>query len=306
MHHQISRRDFVSPRDESIEKKGFFNALKLGVHVSIGEGLISSVKYAKRLGCNTMQIFNRSPQSWAKSNFKEIEIEYFRKELKTQNIDPLVVHASYLINLASNKKRLYNKSIEYCMGDITQCDRLGAAYFVIHPGSYVDSDEISGLKRLIRALNTVIKNSNTALTILLENTSGSGSLLGGDLRHFDMIFDNICRKDKIGFCLDSAHAFEAGYDVTTKKGLDFLLRSIDRFIGLERIKLIHLNDSKSPLGSRFDRHEHLGKGSIGRKGLGIILNSRYLRDLPFILETPKMGYKEDKANLDFVRELTKN
>lgn len=279
--------------------------MKLGVHVSIGEGLIGSVKYAKRLGCNTMQIFNRNPQSWAKSNFKDIEIEYFRKELKAQSIYPLAVHSSYLINLASNKKRLYNKSIEYCIEDIIQCDRLGAAYFVIHPGSYAGSDEISGLRRLIRALDTVIRGSNPALMILLENTSGAGSLLGGDLRHFDMIFSNIRRKDRIGLCLDSAHAFEAGYDVTTKKGLNFLLRNIDRLTGLERIKLIHLNDSKSPLGSKFDRHEHMGKGLIGRKGLGVILNSGYLKNLPFILETPKMGYKEDKANLDFVRKLTK-
>ncbi len=280
--------------------------MRLGVHISIGRGLVGAIEDAVYIGCNTMQIFIRSPRSWSKSSFSYKEIDEFKKELKLKDISPLAVHGSYLINLASGDRTLYNKSINHLVQDIVTSDKLGADYFVVHPGSSGRQVPASwGIERIGAALNTVIKKSNPRLMILLENTGGGGSLLGSNFRDFGAILKGVSNKRKIGFCLDSAHVFEAGFDIATKKGLDKTLKELDRFIGINRLKLIHLNDSKTALGSRVDRHEHLGKGFIGKKGLKVFLNNTYIKRLPLILETPKYEDGEDTANLNFARKLIK-
>lgn len=276
----------------------------LGVHVSIEGKIYESLDRARKLGCNTMQIFSRNPQAW-RNNFLEAEdIEEFRQRRERFRIKPVFIHIPYLINLASPNPRLYEASIEAYIEDILEAEALGADYIVTHMGSHKETSEDAGLKRLIQALNKIIeKTGNSNAGILLENTAGSGSWLGYKFSHQHKIIAGLKQKERVGLCLDTAHAYLAGYDISAKNGIDELLEEIDKFAGISLIKLIHLNDAKGRLGSHHDRHEHIGKGGIGLEGIKRIVNHPKLKSLPFILETPKKSEEDDRMNLDIVRRL---
>jgi len=278
--------------------------MRLGVHVSINEAIYEAVEEAKMLGCETMQFFPRNPRKWRRHKLKEDDIEEFKVRRKQLGIDPVFVHVPYPSNLASPINLLYRGSIKSYIEDVQEIDCLGADYLVTHMGSHKKTSEAKGIKRITKALNLILeKTKNTKVTILLENTSGSGSWLGYKFQHQKEIIDGLDDKSRIGLCFDTCHAFSAGYDFTTPTGLELMLKEIDELVGLDRLKLIHLNDTKDKCGSKRDRHQHIGKGYIGKEGFRILINHPKLRDLPMILETPKESDEDVLKDLELVRSL---
>ena len=276
----------------------------LGVHVSTEGKIYEALERAHDLDCNTMQIFSRNPQRWRDNFLLPEDIAEFNRRQERLKIRPLFIHIPYLINLASPNPKLYDASIEAYIEDIREACTLRADYIVTHMGSHKETSERAGLKRLTRALNTILDNTKAArVNILLENTSGSGSWLGYKFSHQMEVIQGLNSRERVGLCLDTAHAYLAGYDIATKEGLDKLLNEIDSLVGLNLIKLIHLNDAKDKLNSRRDRHEHIGKGFIGLEGIRRIVNHPKLRNAAFILETPKKGEADDKINLKTVKSL---
>jgi len=277
----------------------------LGVQVSILGKIYEAVDRAKDLGCNTMQMFSRNPREWRRGKLSNEDIEEFRKRKQNSKISPLFVHIPYLINLASPYKRLYRASIKAYIEDIEESELLEVDYIVTHMGSHKKKGEGFGIRRIIEALNIIIdRTRNSKVKILLENTAGSGSWLGYKFEHQRKIIEGIENKERMGICLDTCHTYVAGYDLSTEKGLEDTLTEIDDLIGLNRLKLIHLNDTKDRLGSRRDRHEHIGKGRMGIDAFKRIVNHQKLKDLPFVLETPKKTEKDDIMNLEIVKSLT--
>jgi deoxyribonuclease-4 len=209
--------------------------------------------------------------------------------------------------LASPNPRLYQGSIHAYIEDIQEADKLGVDYIVTHMGSHKETSEEAGLKRLIAALNKILEETKgSKVNILLENTSGSGSWLGYKFEHQKKIVEGLKDKKRVGLCLDTAHAYLAGYDIATKEGLGEMLDEIDGLVGIKLIKLIHLNDAYGELASHHDRHDHIGKGSIGLEGMKRIIRHPKLKNIPMILETPKDNEKSDALNLALVRRLGKN
>lgn len=276
----------------------------LGLQVSSAGKIYESIGRAVSLGCNTMQIFNRNPRQWRTEKLGNADIKEFRKRREEANLWPVFVHVPYLINLASPHDALYNDSIKAYVEDIKEVESLGIEYIVTHMGSYTWGTEEKGIKRITGALNKILdKTKNSSVVILLENTAGSGSWLGYKFQHHKEILDGIEDKKRVGICLDTCHAFVAGYAINTKEGFNKMLKEIDNLVGLKRLKLVHLNDAKAALGSHHDRHEHIGKGNIGRDGLERLLNHPKLKNLPFILETPKESDTDDIRNLKIVKTL---
>jgi len=282
--------------------------LKIGCHISIAGGIENSVGRAEKLGCNTMQIFSKNASTWREKVLKTQEIESFRDNLKKSNISPVFIHTSYLINLASPSEELYFKSIAAFLEEMKRAELLLVEpYLIVHPGAHRGAGEEYGMQRIIRALNLIFEKSvelNLRTRILLENTAGSGTNLAYTFRQLKRMVEGAGDSQRIGgLCLDTCHAYAAGYDLTGKEGLEQTLEEIDRNLGLGQLKVIHLNDSRYPLGSRKDRHMHIGKGYIGLEGFQELVNHKYLKDLPFILETPKISEQDDGENISLVKSL---
>ena len=278
--------------------------MRLGLHVSIAGHIYESITRAEALGCNTMQIFSRDPRQWRRERLSLEDIEEFRRRRQKSKITPVFVHIPYLINLASPYSVLYRDSIKAYIDDILESELLGADYIVTQMGSHKKSGEQKGLKRFTLALNKILERTKKSkVVILLENTSGSGSWLGYKFEHQRQIVDGVEQENRIGICFDTCHGYAAGYDLATAEGLNGTINQLDKIVGLDRLKLIHLNDTKDRLSSHRDRHEHIGKGKIGLEGFRHIVNERRLKDIPFILETPKDAQEADKVNLAVVRKL---
>jgi len=276
----------------------------LGVHVSIAGHIYDAVTRARELGCNVMQIFSRDPRQWRKARISPEDAREFRRLRSEARIERVFVHVPYLINLASPINILYNSSIRGCIADIKSADAIGADYVVVHCGSHKKSGERSGIKRVASALDKIVeKTAACGVGILLENTAGSGSWLGYEFSHQRKIMAKVADSRRVGLCLDTCHAFAAGYDLSTREGLEKCLSEIDAEVGLEKLKLVHLNDCKSALDSRRDIHEHIGKGSIGAAGMARIITDRRLANIPMILETPKDSEYADRKNLETVKRL---
>ena len=276
---------------------------RIGVHVSIAGSIWESLERARALGCNTMQIFNRNPRGWQAAELESADIERFKSLKEEYDIKPVAVHIPYIINLATPDDSLYKKSIIAYIEDIARADVLGAEYFVTHLGSHVGSGEDEGIKRFSEALGQILKKARPETTILLENTAGSGSWIGYKFEHIKKILDNLSDAKKVGVCIDTAHTFEAGYDIKTKIGLEDTLKKFDKLIGLDKIRVVHFNDSLSELRSRVDRHQHIGKGNIGLEAMGCIINHPKLRNAAFIMETPKESDKDDRRNIKVAKRL---
>jgi len=284
--------------------------LKIGCHISIVGGIDNSVKRAEELGCSTMQIFSKNASTWREKILKKDEVENFRENLKNSNINPAFIHTSYLINLASPLDELYFKSINAFLEEMKRADiLLTEPYLITHPGAHTGAGEEYGIQRIIRALNIILEKSadlGLKTMILLEDTTGSGTHLGYTFYQLKRMVEEVKDRKRIGMCFDTCHAFGAGYDLSHQEGVEQTLGEIDKYLGLERLKVIHLNDSKFPLGSRKDRHMHIGKGYIGLEGFRGLVNHKYLKDLPFILETPKHDEKDDLKNINLVKSLISN
>lgn len=282
--------------------------IRLGVHVSISGGIYKAVGRAEALGCNTMQIFSHNPRGWALKELDDDDVKLFRRLREETGIRPLFIHTAYLINLSTSKKELYRKSKESFLSEIKRADIIGADYLITHLGSIRNSGEGQGVKRVVEAMIYISEKYRGTTRILLENTAGERGEIGYTFEQLSEILDQVRdlkAEGRIvgGICLDTCHAFSAGYDLSTHRGIEDVLKRLDSIIGLESLKVIHLNDSKKPLGSRIDRHEDIGKGFIGINGFRILLSHLRLKDIPFILETPKKNEADDIRNLNVVRGL---
>ncbi len=282
----------------------------LGCHLSIAKGFSRAIDEAEELGNNALQIFTHSPAVW---RMKEITDEVacrFRGRRGGSSIRYLVVHTMYLLNLASPDEELYERSVDGLIEEFRRAGLLGAEALVTHLGAHVGSGAQAGIDRIADAIDRLIESTTWAgspgVRLLLENTAGSGTTIGASFDELSAILDGITDASRIGVCLDTCHALSAGYDLRTRKAVDETVHRFDRTVGLDRLEMIHLNDSRFPLGSRRDRHAHIGQGEIGRSGIGAIVRHPHLRGLPFVLETPKVidGRSDaDPLNLATVRKL---
>jgi deoxyribonuclease-4 len=270
--------------------------MRLGVHVSVTEGLIKAVEIVLRLNCNTMQFFIRNPRAWGIRKIDKKELNGFLKLVRKYNIKPVITHACYIINLCSEDKILRKKSFNCLIEDLKRAEELNADYYVIHFGSH--KNKKLGMKLFKTAVLKAIDKVNFIKTkLLVENTAGEGNKIGASIDEMENFLKGINFK-KVGICIDTAHLFSFGYEINKKNGLNKFLNEFDLKIGLNRINLIHLNDSKYPCGSHIDRHQHIGKGFIGEDGFKVILKNPKLKNLPFILETPKKVIQDDIRNLN--------
>ncbi len=268
--------------------------MNLGKHVSIAGGIDKAPARAKKLGCNCFQIFVKNPRGWKGREIKQKEVDDFRKNMSKCNMGNLVVHSTYLINLATPKDELWEKSINGLKDDYSRCGKMGAQFLVLHPGSHTGSGTESGIKRISEALNIILSEIENDTMILLENVSGAGTAIGSNFSEIHDIIEGINDKNRVGLCLDTCHAFTAGYDLRLKEGIDGIIDEIDSKLNLEKLKVLHINDSKYDLDTNKDEHAHIGDGYIGSQGFEKIINHSSLKDLTFILETADFpGEDED-------------
>ena len=274
--------------------------MKLGFHVSIAGGFKKVVPRAQERQCETIQLFSRNPRSWKYRPLDTEDILIFKKQIKEYGIWPVFVHMPYLANLASTSRELWQRSLDSLIEDLKRSAIIDAQYLIMHVGSA--PEKTTGLQNISKGINLALSRIQNDVRLLLENTAGSGAELGHTFTQLANIIDRIEDKKRIGVVLDTAHAFEAGYDLRTETAMLKSLAEFDRIIGLERLHLVHLNDSKTECGSHSDRHWHIGQGHIGQ-GMFHILHCRKLHHLPFIMETPRTNLKEDLMNMMKVRQI---
>jgi len=274
--------------------------MRLGFHVSIEGGLHRAVDQALEVGCTTFQMFTRSPRMWKHQELRDEEIQAFRSKLEESGISPVYGHMPYLPNLASPRDEVYRKSVESLRVETERCRLLGVPYLVTHLGSSLGTGHKAGSLRVARALSEMAESVDGPM-ILLENTSGKRNDVGSTFQEISEIM-GLAGWEGLGLCLDVCHAYARGYDLRTSEGLNDALMELDQVIGLDKLRLIHLNDSVGALGSRIDRHEHIGMGAIGDDGFRNILGSR-LREKPMVMETPVDERRTDEGNMQKAREL---
>lgn len=261
--------------------------MRFGFHVSIAGGFTNVIERANRLGCETVQIFTASNKQWKRTPLDPDVVAGFRASLKEAQLHPLTVHLFYLPNLATPDEELLERSRQALSAELGRSSILGADFLVLHPGAFKNSNMDEGISRVATSLNQAISSATTKkVKILVENTSDGGTRLGGSFDDLARIIEGVGKKDSVGICLDTAHAFQAGYPLHTSKGLEETMAQIDHLIGLEKLLLLHLNDSKTPLGSHNDRHWDIGKGQMGLEAFRRIINHPKLKHLPAIMETP--------------------
>jgi deoxyribonuclease-4 len=281
-----------------------------GAHMSIAGGYHRALLTAQTHDCEAVQLFTKNSNQWRAKELAEEEIALFGETLRQTRVSKLLAHDSYLINLASPDDFLYRRSVEAFIIELERAERLGLTYLVTHPGAHVGAGEEAGLERVVAALDEVHRRcSGFRVQILLETTAGQGSCLGYRFEHLAAILDRVVDPKRLGVCLDTCHVFAAGYALAPEADYRATLRSFDRVIGLERLKAFHLNDSLKPLGSRIDRHAHIGRGCLGLEPFRLLVNDRRFRDRPMILETPKEEGERtnmDAVNLRALRRLLKS
>lgn len=279
--------------------------VRVGVHVSIAGSVVRSVERAANAGCDTFQIFSRNPRGWAFHDLSGEDSSAFKKELTLSGIFPPVDHMPYLPNLATPKPEVYEKSVMTLTAELQRCGQLEIPYLVTHLGHHLGDGLENGRKRVIEALTSALADADNKVMILLENTAGEKNSVGSTFEDIRAVLDGISPQERVGVCFDTCHAFAAGYDIRRSGGIEATMDQLDDLIGLERLRVIHLNDALGDLGSGLDRHEHIGMGSIGEKGFKRILTYHLFHDLPLICETPIDIRRDDRGNMAKVRELAR-
>jgi deoxyribonuclease-4 len=284
----------------------------LGTHLSIAGGFARAIDRAVATGCQAVQIFTKSSNQWRARPLNDNEVSQFHARVNDTSVGPVVAHASYLINLASPNPQLRRRSTEALSEELRRADSLGLAGLVLHPGAYTSSSEEEGLKRIAESITEVLQQRLDGTTeLLLEQTAGQGTVLGHRFEHLHSILDRVDSTAHIGICLDTCHMVAAGYDIISSDGYAAVFEEFENIIGCDRLKLFHLNDSKTPLGSRVDRHENIGQGYIGTAPFRRLLRDKRFRGLPMIMETPKAETQSassvsadpmDVQNLNILRE----
>ncbi len=288
------RRNLPARREELV---------RLGYHISVAGGLVKAAERAEGIGCECLQIFARNARGWASRQYPAAEVEAFRAALRERDLRPLVIHSNYLVNLASPNRELRGKSLRAVADDLHRAGMLGAEFVVTHSGHTMGESIGTGLKRLARSVRTLLRGAPEGVRFLLENSAGGEAHLGGRWEHFAQVLDLLEGDPRLGVCFDTCHAHAAGYRLDTPRRVGEAIRAFADILGLERLGMIHLNDSKGAAGEHRDRHEHLGKGTIGNAGLRAILRRRELRDRCAIMETPIREPEDDLRNLRHAQRL---
>lgn len=277
--------------------------MRFGFHISIAGGFSKVVERARIRGCETIQLFSRNPRGWKSTDLDERDVAHFKMKLKAAGIHPVFIHLPYLPNLAARWAPFYDRSLGVLVEDLRRGETLSASCLIMHMGSRLSSSKEEAVATLAESINWALCQVENQITLLLENTSGQGTQIGSRFEEIGSVMKRVEKKERIGICLDTAHAFGAGYDLSNQRGLDATLEELDRFVGLDKLFLLHLNDTEVPLGSRKDRHWHIGKGHIGLQGFRNIVNDPRLSDLPGIMETPRKNDNMDLKNMSVIRSL---
>jgi len=279
---------------------------RIGIHTSSAGGVQNAAERAYRLGCNTFQIFSSSPRQWAANTLSLPQCGEMKRLRESYNLKPLAIHTNYLINMASSSDLFLHKSMHAFRGEVERALALCADYLVLHPGSFRGADREQGLLRTAASIAASTQGLDLVkggLTILIENTAGAEFSLGGS---FEQVAEVLERLDGIvpaGACIDTCHTHVAGYDIVSAQGYEQTLRKLDAAVGLSRVKVWHCNDAKMPRGSKLDRHQHVGKGTIGKEAFGRLLNDPRLAHAAFIAETPIDQPGDDRRNVEALKSL---
>jgi deoxyribonuclease-4 len=281
----------------------------LGAHMSVEGGLHKAFERIGRVKGKALQIFSKNQRQWRVPELTEAEISDFLAAWQQWGKGPVAVHDSYLINLANPDIAKTSRAVGAFTDEITRANRLNIPYLIMHPGSHVGGGIDAGLEHLISNLDRAFEQTKEAqsVMVLLETTAGQGTGIGASFEEIAYVLAHSRFQERLGVCLDTCHVFAAGYDISTQAGYDKTFAAFDKSIGLEHLRFFHINDSKKELGSRVDRHEHIGKGKIGLEGFRLLLNDRRFKNHPMVLETPKeKNLKDDIKNLKLLRSLISN
>ena len=279
---------------------------RIGIHTSTAGGVQNAAERAYRLGCNTLQIFSSSPRRWVPYELGEAQCAEMSRLRARYDLKPLVIHTNYLVNLASSNERFLQMSLQAFRGEVVRALSLCAGYLVLHPGSFRGANREQGLLRTTAAIAASTQGldlANGGLTILIENTAGAEFSLGGSFEQVADLIDRLQGIVPVGACIDTCHTHVAGYDIVTEEGFYQTVEHLDATIGLNRVKVWHCNDAKAPRGSKLDRHEHVGKGMIGKQTFRRLLNDLRLAHAAFIAETPIDKPGDDRRNVDALKKL---
>lgn len=279
--------------------------MKFGAHMSTGGGVWKALQRGAEIQCDVVQLFVKNNMQWFGKPYAPQDLTLYANELASHKLHTVFGHTGYLINLGAAPCDNRDKSLKSLIQEIQLATQLGLPFLVMHPGAHLGAGEESCLKQIVAGLNEAFRaTKDSPVRIALENTAGQGSCLGHRIAHLADVFDKVDQAKRLGVCLDTAHFFAAGYDIRTRKGWDAAIKEVDDLIGLKQVLAFHLNDSKTDLNSRVDRHEHIGKGKIGREGFKHIVNDPRFRNHPGCLETPKSkDLHEDVENLAMLRSL---
>lgn len=278
--------------------------MRFGVHMPQSGGFAKNLKRVAGFGCTTIQIFTSNPTGWRMGKFDEAEIEKRAALIEEYGIYPLVVHAPYLINLATTTPDFLEKSKTLLLETLKRAAFYRAPYAIVHTGNHGGAGPEKGLLQVIKSLEELLRDWPEDVELLLENTAGSGTAIGADFNELGEIIKALT-PGPFGVCIDTAHGFAAGYDFGTPEGVKKVLDTLGSTVGLDRVKVIHVNDTKVELGSKVDRHAHLGEGNITLEALAELVNFGWPDDFPFILETPDMGTEMDEVNLNKLKGLVR-
>jgi deoxyribonuclease-4 len=280
----------------------------IGAHMSIAGGIYNAIAHGRAVDCTTIQLFTKSNNQWDAKPLEDEEVEKFHADKAEAGIDPVIAHTAYLINIASPREEIFKKSYAALIEELERCRVLGIPDLVLHPGSYLNTSEEEGVKKIVDTLNRIFDETPEIKTrIALETTAGQGSNLGYKFEQLAEMIDGIENRERISVCLDTCHIFAAGYDIRDRKNYGATFKQFDEIIGLTNLRVIHLNDSLKEFNSKRDRHAHLGLGSIGLEAFKFIMRDKRLKNIPKLLETPKEheGRPYDKINLDILRKFYK-
>ena len=278
--------------------------MKLGVHTSITGGVEKAAVRAKKIGCDTFQMFSANPRGWKTLSPTLDDFERFREARARWGLAPVAVHDNYLINLATADRVIRERSVQAFRGELERALGLGADYLIAHPGSAKGATTSQAVRTFVEAMLRATKGMQlNGLMILIENTAGQGSALGRSFEEVAEIIAGASKELPVGACIDTAHCFQAGYPIHTEAGLLGTVRTLDSTVGISRVRIIHANDSKTAYASHADRHQHIGKGAIGLEAFRRIVRHPKLRAIPFICETPVDRPGDDKRNLRLLRSL---
>lgn len=279
--------------------------MKFGFHISIAGGLSRVPERAEAKNCQTIQLFSRNPRGWKYRDLDLDEAALMRRGLKARRIRPVFLHMPYLANLASPDPALRRLSVASLAEELRRAPLVGARYVVCHIGRKLGSAEKKAIERITKGIDSAFLLVGDGAGLLLETTAGMGSEIGCTFGQLGRIIGGVAQEKRVGVCLDTAHVFQAGYDISTEQGLGMTLAEFRQEIGLSKLKLLHLNDSRTSLGSRVDRHWHVGKGQIGMEGFRRLLKHSAFMRLPAIMETPRTDDRDDLANMRMVERLSR-